>query len=445
MTRKGPFLNTLSALIFVVLLWASPGYTFQIQTGGDENENSQSTETDNKNILERTLRRVLAPRQARLFGRPYTYYFFPIAFYHLETGLNLGFRTQWFSPKRDSYLYRLRLQVIASLRNNHKHDFVFEYPQLAGSNIGFILRGAWERDLQTRYFGLGNNSINDKALTSSGNENFIHKDFYIYTLKRPRLSFFLTYHIFSRLVFGIGAGVHSTDPQPGDNPGESFLGVDRPFGHLGGSGKNLAFKLNWDSRSNRVFPLAGSHTELSFEPNWASVNVENQTPTGLQKQSQNFTFSRYTFSNASFLPVNSSRLILANRIAFEAISGDAPYYEFGQFSGQRNTRGLGGSQSLRGFSSRRFQDKIKLITLTELRFNYRPINLMSESFGMIFIAFFDSGRVWEKWADLAIKDFHSTFGIGIWLNWDNSIILRLDVGHSREETFFPFLRLSTAF
>lgn len=444
MTRKGPLLNTLSALTVTAFLWTS-GYTFQSQTESGENENPQSTEKDKKNVFERTVRSVLAPRQTHLFGRPHTFYFFPIAFYHLETGLNLGFRTQWFSPKRDGFLYRLRLQVIASLENNHKHDFVFEYPQLGGSNIGFILRGAWERDIQTRYFGLGNNSVNDKALTSSGNANFIHNDFYIYTLKRPRLKFFLTYHIFPRLVFGIGGGLHSTDPQPRNDPGESFLDLDRPFGHLGGSGKNVAFKVNWDTRSNRVFPLSGSHTELSFEPNWASVNVENQASTGPQKQSQNVTFSRYTFSNASFLPIKSSRLILANRIAFEAISGDAPYYEFGQFAGQRNTRALGGSQSLRGFSSRRFQDKVKLITLTELRFNYRPINLMSESFGVIFIAFVDNGQVWPKWSDFAIKDFHSTFGFGIWLNWDNNLIIRLDVGHSKEETFFPFLRLSTAF
>jgi len=206
--------------------------------------------------------------------------------------------------------------------------------------------------------------------------------------KRPRLKLFLTYHIFPDIVFGFGGGFQSADPQPRHNPGEAFLAVDRPFGYLGGWGKHFAFKINWDTRSNRVFPLDGFHTELSFEPNWVSVNVERQTPIGLQKQSQKVTFSRYTFSDSRFLPIKSNRLILANRIAFEAISGDAPYYEFGQFSGQRNTRAVGGSQSLRGFNSRRFQDKIKLITLTELRFNYRPINLMSESFGMIFIAFF---------------------------------------------------------
>ena len=444
MKRQAYLLTLLMALAFAALLWASSAYAFQNPTKGSGNENSQSEEKD-KNILERTVRKVMAPRQAQVFGRPYTYYFLPIAFYHFETGLNLGFNTQWFSPKRDAFLYRLRLQVIASLKNNHKHNFVFEYPQLGGSKFGFILRGRWERALLTRYYGIGNNSVNDTELTNSGNENFIHNDFYVYTLKRLRLKLFLTYHILPRIVFGFGGGFQSADPQPRDNPGESFLAVDRPFGYLGGSGRHFAFKINWDTRSNRVFPLSGFHTELSFEPNWASVNVERQTPNGLQKQSQNVTFSRYTFSDSRFLPIKSNRLILANRIAFEVISGDAPYYEFGQFSGQRNTRAVGGSQSLRGFNSRRFQDKIKLITLTELRFNYRPINLMSESFGMIFIAFFDNGRVWEKWSDLAFNDFHSTFGFGIWLNWDNNLIIRLDVGHSKEETFFPFLRLNTAF
>ncbi len=445
MKRQGYLLILLATLIFALLLRAASGYACQNPAKESKNKNAQSDEDDQKNILERTVRSALAPRQAQVFGRPYTYYFLPIAFYHFDTGLNLGFNTHWFSPKRDAFLYRLRLQVIASLRNNHKHNFVFEYPQLADSKFGFILRGEWERTLQTRYFGLGNNSVNDRELTASGNKNFIHKDFYVYTLKRPRLKLFLTYQISSDIVFGFGAGFQSADPQPRDNPGESFLAVDRPFGYLGGSGKHLAFKMNWDTRSNRVFPLGGFHTELSFEPNWAAVNVESQTPDGLQKQSQNVTFSRYTFSDSRFLQIKSNRLILANRIAFEAISGAAPYYEFGQFSGQRNTRAVGGSQSLRGFNSRRFQDKIKLITLTELRFNYRPINLMSESFGVIFIAFFDNGRVWQKWSDLAFNDVHSTFGFGIWLNWDNNLIIRLDVGHSKEETLFPFLRLNTAF
>ena len=272
MKRQG-HLTVMAALAFAALLWASSTYAFQNPTKDSKNQDSQSAEEDQKNILERTVRRVLAPRQAQIFGRPYTYYFLPIAFYHFETGLNLGFTTHWFSPKRDAFLYRLRLQVIASLKNNHKHNFVFEYPQLADSKFGFILRGEWERSLQARYFGLGNNSVNDKELTTTGRENFIHNDFYVYTLKRPRLKLFLTYHIFPAFVFGFGGGFQTADPQPRDNPGDSFLAVDRPFGYLGGSGKHLAFKINWDTRSNRVFPLDGFHTELSFEPNRASVIV----------------------------------------------------------------------------------------------------------------------------------------------------------------------------
>ena len=94
MKRKGHLLTQLTALAFAALtfaalLWVSSGYAFQNPTIGSKNENSQPDEKDKRNILARTVRKVLAPRQARIFGRPYTYYFFPIAFYHFETGLNL--------------------------------------------------------------------------------------------------------------------------------------------------------------------------------------------------------------------------------------------------------------------------------------------------------------------------------------------------------------------
>ena len=120
MKRRGHLLTLLATLIFTTLLSVSSACAFQNPIKGSANENSQSDEKDKKNILERTVRSALAPRQTQVFGRPYTYYFLPIAFYHFDTGLNLGFNTHWFSPKRDGFLCRLRLQVIASLKNNHK-------------------------------------------------------------------------------------------------------------------------------------------------------------------------------------------------------------------------------------------------------------------------------------------------------------------------------------
>ncbi|RMF66365.1 MAG: hypothetical protein D6743_06510 [Calditrichaeota bacterium] len=175
------------------------------------------------------------------------------------------------------------------------------------------------------------------------------------------------------------------------------------------------------------------------------MREETADGTELAHRSHHMTFTRYTFSDAHFLPIYADRLIFANRFAFEAIAGDAPYYAFGDFAGERRTHAVGGSQSLRGYQSRRFQDKIKLITLTELRFKYRHFRFMSQTFDLILVAFFDNGRVWHRWADLSFDGFHTTVGAGVWLNWNNGMIIRLDMGHSPEETLIAFLRLRTAF
>lgn len=432
-------------LISTALLLFSP--TQNTKAEGFQNEAKIEDEDNEKSakesFIERTIGLLLSSYNVQIYGNPHAIHFLPVAFFHLKTGLNLGFTAQLFSRVREPYLYRMRLQVIASLRGNHKHKLVFEYPQIGNTRFGLILRGEWERDLQARYYGLGNDSVNDDELTNSKSENFVNEDFYLYTLKRPRLTLHFTYNILRKVRFWFGGGFQTVEPQLQNSPNVSFLDVDRPFGSLGGSGINLSFRLSRDTRPNDVFPAEGFFTELSFEPNFASVNEEARDPNGVARQT-NVTFYRYTLSHAHFLPIKSNRLIFANRVAFEAISGRAPYYAFSEIAGKKVTRAVGGSQSLRGFRSRRFQDKLKLITLTELRLNYHRFTIMSKPVDLIFIAFWDNGRVWGNWSELSFNNFHSTFGVGVWLNSDNKFITRFEVGRSNEE-IVPFLRLNTAF
>jgi outer membrane protein assembly factor BamA len=310
--------------------------------------------------------------------------------------------------------------------------------------FGVFVQADWERDLQARYFGLGNNSSNKEDFTDSKNENFVDENFYLYNLKRPRLTIFGTRQIFPNVLFWFGFGLEKVEPQLKRGPDTSFLFKDRPFGFLGGSGRYLSFRLSWDTRSNEVFPTRGFLTELSVEPNFASVNQEVQGANGAEIRARKVTLYRYTFSDAHFIQLHSRRLIFANRMAFDVIAGDAPYYAYGDIAGMRRTRSLGGSQSLRGFQSRRFQDKIKFFTLTELRFNFKRLYLMEQTFDLIFMAFFDNGRVWSRWTELSLNNFHTTFGGGIWLNWNNRLIIRLDIGRSKEE-IIPFFRLNSAF
>ncbi|MFQ5769489.1 MAG: BamA/TamA family outer membrane protein [bacterium] len=433
--------------IFSLFVLTTPGNT-QTQINKRRHKFSlqkqERKEGDKKNFFEKTLQLILQNYEIEAFGSPHTINALPITYFDVRTGLNLGFRTLMLSKQKKPYLYRLTVQFIASFKGHHNHKLIFEYPEIGHSIFGFKLQGEWQRDLQARYFGIGNNSVYEKQLTDPKSAAFIDKDFYLYNLKQPRLTIFGSLRILPALHVWFGFGLQSVQPQLKNGPQTSYLALDRPFGYSGGAGKYLSFRLSWDTRATEIFPLTGFLTEFTFEPNFASVNTEIAGANGAESQSKKVTYYRYTFSDAYFIPITSERLILANRIAFEAIAGEAPYYAYGEIGGQRYTRTLGGSQSLRGFQTRRFQDKIKFFTLTEFRYNFKQFNFMSQSFDLILIGFFDSGRVWHRWSEIAVHNFHATFGTGLWLNWNNKLIFRLDVGRSTEE-INAYFRLNSAF
>lgn len=409
-----------------------------------EEESKNSKQEEKGGLVANVARMLFKEHQAEVFGSVHTINALPISYFDFRTGLNLGFRTLILSKRKNPYLYRLTLQVIASLKGSHKHKLIFDYPYIGGSSYGLMVQAEWERDLEARYFGLGNNSVNSDDITDTESPNFVDEDFYLYNLKRPRVTVYGIREILPDVYFWLGLGIEKVKPQLKKGPETSFLAQDRPFGHLGGANRHLSFRLSWDTRTSEVFPVQGFLTEFTFEPNFATVNVEIEGPKGVQTSSRIVSYYRYTFSDAHFIPIHSNRLIFANRMAFEAIAGKAPYYAFGEIAGQRRTRSLGGSQSLRGFQSRRFQDKIRFFTLTELRYRFKSFDLTTQSFDLIFTVFFDSGRVWNRFTDISFDNFHRTFGAGFWLKWNNNLIIRLDIGRSREEVI-PFFRLNSAF
>jgi len=419
------------------------------QNNNDEKKKSEEKDSKEKDdqrggIIGDATRMLLDEHDARFFGNPHRFSILPIGYYDFRTGLNLGMFSRIESKQDKPYRYRVTLQFIASTNGSHKHKIVFEYPQIGHSKFGFKLRAEWERDLEARYFGLGNNSLNEKELTDPDREEFIDEDFYLYNLKQPSIAIYGKRQVLPNIFFWFGFGLEKADPQLKAGPETSFLAQDRPFGRLGGSGRHLSFRLSWDTRSDDLFPRKGFLTDFSFEPNFASVKEETPTTNGIERRTRDVTFYRYTFSDAHFFPFRSDRLIFANRVVFEGVAGNAPYYALGEVAGERHIHGLGGSHSLRGFQSRRFQDKLKLFTLTELRYNLRQFQILSHSFDLIFIGFFDTGRVWRRWSEIAFNDVHSTFGAGVWLNWNNKVIFRLDVGRSPEQ-IIPFFRFYTAF
>jgi hypothetical protein len=444
--QKSRLVPVIALQLFFLMAFAQLGHS---QTNSDGNGKPPKKEegkekSDGGGFIGDATRKLFEDHDARLLGNLHRINILPIGYYDFRTGVNLGLFSRIQSKQGNPYLYRLTLQFIASHKGSHKHKVVFEYPHIGQSQFGLKFYGEWERDLEARYFGVGNSSQFDENFTDSGSEEFIDSDFYIYNLKHPQLAIHGLRRLTSNLVFWFGFGVEHAQPQFKNGAATSFLGTDRPFGYLGGSGQHLSFRLSYDTRADDVFPLQGTLTDFSFEPNFASVKDEVPDGAGLNVIRRNVMFYRYTFSTAQFVPVRTNRLIFANRLAFEMITGDAPYYALSEVAGEKPIHSLGGSHTLRGFPSRRFQDKIKLFTLTELRYNFRTFSMFTHSFDLIFMGFIDTGRVWDRWSEIAFESFHHTFGGGVWLNWNKKVILRVELGHSPEQTT-PLIRLYTAF
>ncbi len=391
--------------------------------------------------LQRTAATLLDDHETTLFGREHTYNILPVLYPDFDTGLNLGFLATLAASDGRSAPYSLTAQIVASNKGNHKDWLLLRLPRSA--SFEWLVRAEFERDLRAHYYGLGNNSQREEALIDENSDRFIDDDFYTYNMKRPRLTVYGIRKFSPRVRFWFGLGYDFVRPQRKGAPQKSFLALDRPFGHLGGSGLHAAFRLVRDTRNNEFAPSRGSLSEISYEPSWASVRIRSE---GVQTQgfSRGVIYHRITLANSQFMPLVRNRLILANRVAFETISGDAPYYVTSEFAGETLGGAIGGSQSLRGYKTRRFQDKVKMVTLTELRYNFSSFDFQSHTFNLGLAAFFDNGRVWHKTSEVALKDFYTSVGFGARMVWNEKMIVRFDLGHS-SEGFAPYFRIYGAF
>ncbi len=393
------------------------------------------------NGFERAADAVIRYHDIRLFGGQQRINILPIVFWYPNVGLNIGTHVIVRPPADRRRQYQIILQAQASDKGSHKHRLEFHAPNIAGSGFSLHVRGDWERDILARYYGIGNDSRRRSELIDKGNPDFIDEDYYVYNLKRPQAYFFLTHPLARGFDLWLGAGAEFVRPQIKQTPATSFLAGDRPFGYRGGSGARLSVRLVRDTRGSTVFPAARSSlSEFSYEPNWASVrgDADGAVP------GRDVSFQRLTVSNAQFFPLLRRRMVLAVRGAFETIAGDAPFYEMGEFGASNLERAVGGSQSLRGYQTRRFHDKTKLVTLTELRYNVTNVRIYQQTFRFILTGYVDSGRVWRAPSDVSLTGFHTSFGFGVWLNWQNNKIVRFDVGRS-PEGWTPYLQLNTSF
>jgi outer membrane protein assembly factor BamA len=119
-----------------------------------------------------------------------------------------------------------------------------------------------------------------------------------------------------------------------------------------------------------------------------------------------------------FLP-NSRRLAFKTSLQKAAPLGDKKIPFFDKPS-------LGSSSNLRGFSSDRYRDDGSLLLTLEYRYpmwNFADI-----------VFFVDEGQVFNRYSDIAINDFHTSYGFGFHLISTKGFAFRSEFAFSRESS-----------
>lgn len=364
-------------------------------------------------------------RQISINGTPYGVTGLPVVYFSPGTGWNYGVRLQIADYSRRPYRYKLTLHSVNSIEGKRNTYVRLKVPHLSGTGFGINVIASNRKDIRARYYGLSNDSSYDKNLVDPKHEDFIDEDYYHYALKEPRLFISLLRHLYGPVTMSLDLGLERTDvDQAGARSFYLEFGtpdngaVDGVTGFIGG-------KMIWDTRDDPTIPRRGVLHEWSYETSRNSL---------LSLIFEEIDFQRYTLTDARYWP-RGERLNIAHRTIVEALRGSVPLYAYGEIGGSRRLKGLGGSETLRGFDRQRFTDNVRVLTNTEARYHLGTRLAFKQHLELHGILFVDMGQVQPGFSDMNPLDLHVTAGWGLRTYWNADFVLRAEMGLSPEQVY----------
>jgi outer membrane protein assembly factor BamA len=239
-----------------------------------------------------------------------------------------------------------------------------------------------------------------------------------------------------------GRAADAVDPATGAETsapnGTSLLARDaaggRAAGLAGGRVSILQQALLYDTRDFEPDPTRGVYFEVGNE--WSGPAIGSE-----------FAFDKLFTQLKAFrrLPVGP-RTVLAGRVGAGNIFGaNAPFFEYqDQWSPDGSVNALGGARSLRGYRANRFLGRALWFANAELRARLAEVVVARQRFGLGVAPFADAGTVRDRWQALNLGRVRWAYGAGARVAWNQSTMISLDVGRSREDRLL-FFGLGQAF
>ena len=200
------------------------------------------------------------------------------------------------------------------------------------------------------------------------------------------------------------------------------------FGLKGGWISLLQLALIYDTRDFEPDPTRGVYVEVSDEFSNPIIGSE-------------YRFNKVFIQGRFYkkLPIGK-RTVFAGRFGVGNIFGnEAPFFEFqDQWSPDGSINALGGKQSLRGFRANRFLARSLWFTNIEIRARIAEKKFGRQRFAFALAPFFDAGTVRNNWQNLNFNHIKTSVGAGLRIAWNQSTMLSLDYGISKEDRLLYF-------
>ncbi|MBT3346291.1 MAG: BamA/TamA family outer membrane protein [Gemmatimonadetes bacterium] len=396
-----------------------PTATFAV----DKTESLEQAARDASNRAKEGYERLSRRRTFDLDGVPYGATALPIAFFTPSSGLHYGGWLEVANYGREPYVYRANVQWYLTTKGKRNHHMRLEFPAPFGFPVNARLL---TRDLKSRganFFGIGNDTEIDKKRTER------ESDYYRYLLEQQQSAFDLEYAELEPMIIFSGLRFNRGVPSRIDEEkADAYYVFDLRDGEIRGRGGGWAnfivVGLMFDSRDDQEAPSSGLLSEASLQLGSSLLGAD-------------YGYRRVTLINThywrpSFLAPTSPN-VLVTRVVFESLGDDAPFYELTEVGGSIRGVEVGGGSFMRGFKTRRFADRMKMLYSAELRRTFKSVHWRGHYFETLGMLFGDAGRVAPGLKKaLDPSDLHGSGGFGCRVTWNSQLSIRADFAASAE-------------
>ncbi len=361
----------------------------------------------------------------------------PAVNYNSDEGFGFGVLASIYRYNGGTQPYKTAVTLLAfgTTRGIQYHYLQFDTLNVGGTPLRLDGRVALDATRVDNFCGIGNDVTCDPAVAQAAAGDLTGEEREAFVT-----NYYRTRYLYPRMRIGAR---YALDPMP------------HRFELFGGY--RLAYILPGDFRESGAFPgsLYAERFGEEGEEGFVSVlqvgamldNRDNEpSPTrGYWIEASVRGASRFIGSDwehvgfnttlRGYLPIFTERLVFADRLVVDAISGSAPVQELANSGGYQRYTGYGSLNAGRGIRQRRFIGETLAMNQAELRWLAVPFRVADIPIDIHVLGFLDVGFVGAEFTDFG-RSFRTPLpggGGGLRVAVDKNFIVRADVAFSSFE------------